>query len=74
MKPSVTKNRIFNGHPITFVEIGDQLFFGGSIQKMYEVTSMKNGRSYSGEIDLFELSKIEQPICLTSNEFPSAKF
>lgn len=69
MKPSVTKNRTFKGIPVTFAEIGDHLFFGGSVQKTYEVTSMKNGRAYSGDVDLFELAKKEQPICLTNKEF-----
>lgn len=72
MKPSTTKNRTFYGVPVTFAEIGDKLFFGGSIQKMYEVTHIKNGRTYSGEVDLFELSKQEQPVCFTDNEFPNA--
>jgi hypothetical protein len=73
MKPSTTKNRTFYGHAVTFVEIGDKLFFGGDIQKMYEVTHMKNGRSFSGDIDLFELAKREQPVCFTNNEFPCTK-
>jgi len=69
MKPSETKNKMVNGFPVTFVEVGDMLFFGGDIQMTYEVTSIKNGRAYSGDIDLFELAKKEQPICLTNKEF-----
>tara|TARA_R110000868_G_scaffold12456_7_gene59549 strand:+ start:15343 stop:15561 length:219 start_codon:yes stop_codon:yes gene_type:complete len=68
MKPSATKNRTFYGRPVTFVEIGDQLFFGGNIQKMYTVTHMKDGRTFSDDIDLTTLSKKEQPICFTNNE------
>ena len=71
MKPSTTKNRTFGKHFVTFAEIGDKLFFGGSIQKMYEVTHMSNGRTYSGDVDLFELAKKEQPVCFTNNEFPT---
>ena len=69
MKPSTTKNRTFYGVPVTFAEMGDKLFFGGDIQMTYEVTSIKNGRAYSGDVDLFELAKKEQPVCLTNKEF-----
>ena len=69
MKPSTTKNRTFGRHFVTYNEIGDHLFFGGDIQMTYEVTSIKNGRAFSGDVDLFELAKKEQPICLTNKEF-----
>ncbi len=72
MKPSITKNRILpNGKPMAFVEVGDVLFFEGTGQQFYEVTEVKNSRSYCGEIDLFELWKEtgKLPINLTNNEF-----
>lgn len=68
MRISKTKNRTFYGVPVTFVEVGDQLFFGGSIQETYEVTHIDGGRPFCGKIDLFKLSKTEQPVCLTTKE------
>ena len=69
MKVSTTKNKTCRNISITFVEVGDELFFGGLIQKTYLCTEIRNGRAFSNKIDLFELSKKEQPICLTNNEF-----
>jgi len=56
MKPSTTKNRTFGKHFVAFAEIGDKLFFGGSIQKMCEAAHTSNGRTYSGDVYLFELT------------------
>lgn len=59
MKPSATKNLTSNtGKPYCLVELGDFLFFGGDVQKMFEVTGFdERSRPLSGETDLFQLQK-----------------
>lgn len=69
MKPSTTKNRTFYGKSVTFVEVGDTLFFGGDLQQFHKVTHITGSRPFAGDIDLFNLSKKEQPINFTENEF-----
>lgn len=72
MKPSTTKNKSLpNGQPLTWVEEGDRLFFGGTIQQFFSVDKIESSRPYSGGIDLFQLSKDSgiEPINFTQNEF-----
>ena len=58
MKPSTTKNKVTpTGKPYIVVEVGDILFFGGSLQKVYEVTDVRGSRCFHNEIDLFQLWK-----------------
>lgn len=47
-----------NGLPYVITEVGVVLFFGGSIQKYYEITHCHNERPYSNETDLFNLEKV----------------
>ena len=56
MKPSPSKNLTSSsGRHYAFVELGDVLFFGGSIQKYYEVDNFRNERCFSGDVDLIQL-------------------
>lgn len=57
MKPSATKNRISGQKPYAVVELGDTLFFGEDIQQFYVVDSFRQERPYSGDVDLFQLTK-----------------
>lgn len=61
------RNRIHEptGKPYITVFVGDILFFGGKVQKYYEVTHMepRTARPFHNEIDLWELWK-------TTNELP----
>lgn len=63
LKISTWRNKTTNkGVPYVITEVGVVLFFGGSIQKYYEITHCHNERPYSNEIDLFNLAK-ETGIC-----------
>lgn len=63
LKISTWRNKITNtGLPYVITEVGVVLFFGGQIQKYYEITHCHNERPYSNETDLFNLEK-ESGIC-----------
>jgi len=55
---SANKNRTTaNGRPYAVIELGDVLFFGGSIQKYLTVDKVRGERLFSGDIDVLELYK-----------------
>ena len=59
LKLSIWRNKITNtGLPYVITEVGVVLFFGGQIQKYYEITHCKDERPYSNETDLFNLEKV----------------
>lgn len=58
MKLSARNMLSDTGVPYALVYVGDVLFFGGNLQKYYQVTHMdKRGRPFHNNVDLFELEK-----------------
>lgn len=59
MKPSPTQNLTSSsGKPYALVYVGNLLWFGSNVQKMYKVTRIEKSRTYSDDIDLTELQQI----------------
>lgn len=52
-----TRNVQTCGRTVLIIFVGDVLFFGGSIQKYYEVTDVIGSRPYSNGVDLFQMWK-----------------
>lgn len=58
MKISQTQNKVTDkGLPYCVVFVGDVLFFGGNIQKYYEVTKIEKSRCFHNDTDLFQLEQ-----------------
>lgn len=63
LKISTWRNKTTDkGIPYVITEVGVTLFFGGKVQRFYEITHCHNERPFSNQIDLFNLEK-ETGIC-----------